>query len=336
MTERITYPEDYSLVSIISVNWKAGRVTCDCLASLSGLTDRAWYALICENGSPDDSVVLLRTFLQSQFREMSRSVAGESAAVLDYFDTASSLPRVTLVLSQRNLGFSGGNNLALRCIHPSARPRYFWFLNNDTEVQRDCLKVLKYKMESDPTIGICGSTLLYAHQPDLVQALGGAQYWPIMGKVKEIGQGELWPTARAEANTESKMDYVAGASMFVSAEFLNAVGMLSEDYFLYYEEIDWAQRARRAGYRLGYASQSIVYHKEGAVLGSGKSTKRSALAEYYGLRNRIVVTRKFFPLALPTVYLFCWMQVAKRVLFGQFARARMMTAVLTGLRRSAP
>ena len=71
-------------------------------------------------------------------------------------------------------------------------------------------------------------------------------------------------------------------------------------------------------------------------MGSGKGVKRSALAEYYGLRNRIVVTRKFFPRALPTVYLFCWMQVAKRLLQGRWTRARMMSAVLTGLRRSPP
>lgn len=323
-------------VAIISVNWKAGGITCDCLTSLLPLDDKDWYAVICENGSPDDSAMVIRTYLQSRFREVSRSITGELAAALDYFEDSATLPRITLVLSQKNLGLAGGSNLGYRCIYPGISPEYVWFLNNDTEVEPDCLTELRIKMESNPKIGICGSTLLYAHQRNCVQVLGGAQYWPIFGKVKEIGQGALWPVEDNEASAEAKMDYVSGAAMFVSAVFLRDVGLMSDEYFLYYEELDWAERARNAGYRLGYASRSIVYHKEGAVLGSGKSSKRSALAEYYGLRNRLVVTRKFFPLALPTVYLFCWLQVAKRILKGQFARARMMAGVLLGLRRSAP
>jgi len=323
-------------VAIVSVNWKAGAITCDCLTSLFHLSENDWYAIICENGSPDDSGFLLRQFLKSRFTEVARSESCGIPPVFDYFDNFSQFPRVSLVLSPKNLGFAGGNNLALSAIYPSVNPEFFWFLNNDTEVETDCLSVLKKKMSSDASIGICGATLLYAHQRDCVQALGGAKYWPSTGKLKEIGQGCSWPIAVDESKTELELDYVAGASMFVSADFLKKVGPMSEDYFLYFEELDWAQRARCAGYRLGYASRAIVYHREGAVLGSGKSVMRSALAEYYGVRNRIVVTRKFFPRALPTVYLFSWMQVAKRLLSGKWARARMMAAVLLGLRRSAP
>ena len=192
------------------------------------------------------------------------------------------------------------------------------------------------RMDEDEKIGICGSTLVYAHDRKTVQALGGAEYKTWTGGVREIGNGLTWPCTVDQSAVEAQMSYVSGASMLVSAAFLEKVGLMSEDYFLYYEEIDWATRARRAGFKLGYASDSVVFHKEGAALGSGKSQQRSALAEYYGVRNRIVFTRKFFPWALPSAYLFSWMQVGKRLLQGHGKRARMMAAVLLGLRRTPP
>lgn len=326
--------------TIILVNWKRALDTCACISSLQLLLEANWYAVICENGSPDESASELRNFLVAKFQESVRvNSKNNNEIILDYFQrnsTNDSAPQLTLVLSKKNLGFAGGNNLAYRYVSQAVKSDYVWFLNNDTEVEPSTLGFLINRMEQDKKIGICGATLVYAHDRKTVQALGGAEYKPMFGSVSEIGSGLSWPCSVDQKAVEEQMSYVSGASMLVSSAFLDKVGLMSEDYFLYYEEIDWATRARRAGFRLGYASQAVVYHKEGAVLGSGKSPQRSTLAEYYGVRNRLVVTRKFFPWALPTVYLFSWMQVAKRVLKGHWRRARLMAAVLLGLSRSAP
>lgn len=132
------------------------------------------------------------------------------------------------------------------------------------------------------------------------------------------------------------MSYVSGASMLVSREFINRVGLMCDDYFLYYEEIDLAERARKAGFRLGYAPQAVVFHKEGAALGSGKSAHRSMLAEYYGFLGKFAITRRFFPWALPTVYLYSLLQILRRYTQGYWARANMMVKVLLGLQRTPP
>ena len=79
------------------------------------------------------------------------------------------------------------------------------------------------------------------------------------------------------------------------------IGMISEDYFLYWEELDWAIRARGL-FTLGYAPSSIIYHKDSASTKESKGRKRSMVGEYYNLKNRIVLTKKYFPYALPTVY----------------------------------
>lgn len=119
--------------------------------------------------------------------------------------------------------------------------------------------------------------------------------------------------------------------MLVSAAFLRDVGPMNEDYFLFFEEIDWCERGRRKGYKYAYASEAIVYHKEGAAIGTGTGARRSLLAEYYGMRNRLLVTWRFFPWAFPTVWLIGWLQVARRALQRRPANAWLMAKVLCGL-----
>ena len=332
-------PTGAATTVIVTVNWKAAQQTIDCVDSLAALATKDWMLLICENCSPDGSLVTIRAALAERYSEQIRQGADvDQINQFEYFDrdSDSSIPKIVLVASASNLGFAGGNNLALSALPNDVSPEFYWFLNNDTVVNADCLDVLVSKMNSNPSIGICGATLIYEQSRAQVQAFGGARYSRLFGHVHEVGQGSVWPCDIDEPLVEASIDYVSGASMFVSSSFLKKVGPMSEDYFLYYEELDWAVRGRAAGFQLGYASKAIVFHKEGAVLGSGKSHKRSALAEYYGLRNRLVFTQKFFPWALPTVWLTGWAQVARRLASGNLERARLMGAVLLGLRKVAP
>lgn len=323
------------LCEIILVNWKRAFDTCACLKSLEQTVGVDWYAIVCDNASPDGSSAELRKFLAERYMEQIR--ADSRQGVFDYYEINNpDVPRATLVLSPDNLGFAGGNNLACRHAPTAAEAEFIWFLNNDTEVEPDTLLRMVEHMRQDTSIGICGSTVVYAHDRKTVQVLGGAEYHPWTGIVREIGNGKTWPSPVDVEVIEARMSYVSGASMLVTREFIERVGPMCEDYFLYYEEIDWAERARRAGFRLGYAPQAVIFHKEGAALGSGKSTTRSMLAEYYGIRNRLVVTRRHFPWTLPSVYFFSILQILRRCMQGYWARARMMAAVLLGLRRTPP
>jgi GT2 family glycosyltransferase len=323
------------LCKIILVNWKRAIDTCNCIISLEQIIDVDWYAVICENGSPDNSSIELRTFLAEQYTERVRVNA--ELDIFDYYSTSNlDVPRVTLILSPSNLGFAGGNNLAYRHALADANEEFVWFLNNDTEVEHGTLSRMIERMRQDSSIGICGNTIVYAHDRKTVQVFGGAAYYPLVGHIIEIGRGKSWPCTVDANVVETRMCYVSGASALVTNEFINRVGLMCEDYFLYYEEIDWAERARRAGFRLGYAPQAVVYHKEGAVLGTGSSATRSMLSEYYGISGRLTITRRYFPWALPTVYLFSLLQILRRCLQGHWPRARMMAAVLLGLRRTPP
>jgi len=319
---------------IILVNWKRASDTCACITSLERTVGAEWFAVVCDNGSPDNSATALQSFLAEKYTERIRS--STAPQVFDYYTENNIIPRITLVLSPSNLGFAGGNNLAYRHAPTDVEAEFIWFLNNDTEVEPDTLPKMIERMKQDPSIGICGSTLVYAHDRKTVQAFGGAFYHPWTGFIRHIGHGKTWPCTVDTNVVEAQMRYVSGASMLVTREFIDRVGLMCEDYFLYFEEIDWAERARKAGFRLGYAPRAVVFHKEGVALGSGKSPHRSMLAEFYGLFGRLTITRRFFPWAMPTVYLYSILQTLRRYTQGYWARAYMMTEVLLGLRRTPP
>ena len=108
--------------------------------------------------------------------------------------------------------------------------------------------------------------------------------------------------------------------MLVSRQFVESVGLLAEDYFLYNEEIDWATRAKGL-YTLAYAAKSTVYHKEGASIGGSnfKLAQKSRTSDFYMIKSRIMFARKFYPYTLPTVYLGLGATMVNRMRRGQWS-----------------
>ena len=210
------------------MNWNGWRDTDACLESLARLEYTNYQIVVVDNASADGS--------EEKLRERH--------------------PELTLLQSGANLGFAGGNNVGLRYALDRGA-EYVWLLNNDTLVEPDALTQLVAKTQREPALGLCGSTLLYEAQRDTVQALGGAHYNRWLGTVAHLGQHEPWPqkldTEKLERRVEGRLSYLIGASMLASRRFLETVGLLQPDYFLYFEELDWAARAR-GRFRLGYAA----------------------------------------------------------------------------------
>jgi len=291
---------DAPTVFIVLLNWNGLSDTVACLDSLGELEYPNYEIVVVDNASSDGSEAALRA----------------------------RYPNLTVLQSGANLGFAGGNNVGLRyaLAHGAA---YAWLLNNDTLVERDALTELVAKMQREPGLGLCGSTLLYEAQRGTVQALGGAHYNRWLGTVRHLGQHEGWPQTVDEAEVEQRLSYLIGASMLASKAFLERVGLLQEDYFLYFEELDWAARARGT-FRLGYAAKSVVYHKEGSSIGGTDRAKagKSYTADLYALKNRVRFTRRFYPYALPTVYLGLLVALLNRVRRRQWRRVALIVRVM--------
>lgn len=311
-------------VSIILVNWNGWIDTIECLESLLHLDYPDFRIVICDNGSSDDSLQEIRNWAdchEIRYAEYQRieAEAGGSRG-LD--------PVLTLISNGNNLGFASGNNVGMRYVLDRGDTDYCWLLNNDTVVEPDALTHLVTLVQQKPTIGICGSTVRLFRHRQRIQALGGGHYCRWIGLPWHYGRFIQLGGEINQHRAESWMNYVEGASMLVSRQFLEEVGLLCEDYFLYFEEADWAIRAK-SRFKLGYAAQSVVYHKVGGSIGtSSNPAKMSYTSDYYNIRNRLLFTRRFYPSALPTVWLVILGSLLLRLCLGKWDRVEMIFRLL--------
>ena len=314
-------------VVVVLVNWNGGRHTVECLESLVAIDYGNARVVVCDNASADDSAERVHAWAVNRcggLLDLDRAGAETHRAPA---------PWLTWVRTGANLGFAGGCNVGLRFALAQGAA-YAWLLNNDTVVEPDALRHLVRRMAGDPGVGACGSTLRQYHDRSMVQAMGGAYFQRWSGFAFEIGRGRRLPAAAdlpPAGDVEARLSYVTAASMLVSRAYLETVGLMAEDYFLYFEEVDWAVRAG-SRFRLGYAPRSVVYHKEGATMGSGDAPRRSLAAEFYALRARLLFTRRHYPYALPTVYLGTLALIARRLQQGDWSKAWLLSRVALGKR----
>ena len=305
-------------VLVVVLNWNGAADTGACVDSLRRLRYADFAVVVCDNDSRADQL--------DELRRWGRTLPG---GLPEIGPDAASLPApVALLRTGANLGFAGGVNMGLRVALAQPDVAYAWILNNDCIVDPDALGALVERMRRDARLGLCGSTLVFHHARDTVQALGGASYQPWRGRSKALGAFAPIESVPSDPGpVERRMDYVVGASMLVSRAFLERVGLMDDSYFLYSEEHDWAHRGRRAGFGLGWAPRSHVFHKHGATIGTAPSggSERSL---FYLYRNKALFTARHYPWRLPVAMLWLVWDGLKFALKGQGRKAR---AVFRGL-----
>lgn len=314
-------------VYVVILNYKAWRDTLECLESVYSCDYPDFEVVVVDNGSHDESLEKILAWTRGELRSQTPRLSPifESVKNLDsrvpctFVDEHDALimeapgdapiPALTLIKSERDWGCYGGFNLGIRWCQKKADFKYVWILNNDTAVRRDSLTHLVSQAENNH-LGICGAKIAYYDEPGTIQALAG-RFNLFSGRNFEI---------KDEAQL-GKMDYVVGTAMLVSRQCLD-VGMLPDEYFLYFEDVDFCYSAKAAGIRLGVAVDAVVYHKDGK--GSTKMEK-----EYYWARNLLHFVRKNRPLMLPFSLGYVLTQrVALKLFAGQF---RNIGALLLGV-----
>lgn len=333
-------------IGVVVLNWNGWPDTLECLESLLRCRGVDGPIVVCDNASDDDSLDRIRDWAQGRldvwtpraaplralshpphprpipYVEHDRATAergggpGEKDAAI----------RLVLVRTGDNLGYAGGNNVGMRYLLARGDIDAVWLLNNDTVVDPGAAEALAAEVRRDPRVGLCGSTLLYYQEPDRVQAAGGASYNAWLALPRHIGESRPLASIPAAEEVRAKLAYPTGASMLVTRAFLEEVGLMSEDYFLYFEELDWA--CRGAGrFQVGYAPESRVYHREGRSTGTDGPERKSAMADYYFLRNRLRVTRRHYPRREATVRLGLLIALANRLRRRQWDRVGMIARI---------
>ncbi len=284
------------LVAVVVLNFNGWQDTLACVKSLFD-EGSAWRRLIvvCDNASADGSFEHLHDGFLG-LTERLRCIDQQARPGQE--DAATQSPvgdDIVLIQNGANLGFAAGCNVGVRWAL-GAGAQFIWLLNNDTEVAPNALGAMVERMRGDAALALCGSLLIYHDDRTMIQARGGAVYDPATAVGRHLGVHEpAHQAGERREDIEARMDYVVGASMMASRRFIEQVGLMTEDYFLYFEELDWAMRAKAAGFKLAYAPDSVVFHKEGATIGSSHRQRGSMLSLRFLNRNRLLFTRRFFP-----------------------------------------
>ncbi|HTJ14479.1 MAG TPA: glycosyltransferase family 2 protein [Dinghuibacter sp.] len=253
------------LVSIITINYNQTAVTVDLLESIHYLTYPNVEVIVVDNASRESPVEALQK----------------------------AYPDVRLIMSPKNLGFAGGNNLGIK----AAKGEYLFFVNNDTVLTPTILEGLVEIFDTYPDAGAVSPKFHYYDAPGTIEFAGYEEVNIFSGRNAMVGCKKK---DYGQYDKAGVTNYAHGGGMMVPAWVIREVGLMPEVYFLYYEEFDWCESIKRKGYQIYYQPKSLIYHKESMTVG-----KVSTLKTFYQNRNRILFMRrnvKGWPLVVFTTY----------------------------------
>jgi GT2 family glycosyltransferase len=331
-------------VAIVLVNWNGWRDCIECISSIFGSdAPRLADVWLVDNDSSDGSVERIVQWCRApkvddswRVQDGVRHVGSPAIDSRVYDANGQAAPPVsgrclTIVRSGGNLGFAGGNNAGITAAGLQ-RYSHFWLLNTDTVMRHDALDQLLQRAQAPSqnglALGIVGSSLIYYNQPDQLQAQGGGSLDEEGLRALHIGEGSgvrdlPSDDPQALASVESQMAYVVGASMLVTAAFIRDIGLMCEDYFLYFEELDWAFRAR-GRYAMGYSPRSWVFHKVGGS--SAKPHGEFSLNLLY--RNQLRFTGRFLPDRVGQVQRKLFVELLRELVKGHWMAVRLLLRAL--------
>lgn len=256
-------------VFLIILNFNSDRVTSECLESVWQLDAGGidLKVVVVDNGSNDGSKEILRKF--KSLKEQ----------------------KFKLIENKENLGFSGGNNVGIKYALNSGADWVF-LLNQDTEIAKKALVRLIETAKKNPQAGILSPKIYFSegyefHCGRYSKEEKGKVIWYAGGKIdwqNVIGSHRgVDEVDRGQYDQVEETEFVSGCAMLIKRKVLEEIGGFDEKYFLYYEDADFCQRARQAGFGLFFVPQAKVWHKN---LGTGKTG--SELQDYYLTRNRLL------------------------------------------------
>jgi N-acetylglucosaminyl-diphospho-decaprenol L-rhamnosyltransferase len=293
-------PSHFATIFAIVVNYRTPELTTSAIEHLraSRLGGRGLQVVVVDNGSGDGSAECL----------------------------ASRFPELELIASPDNLGFAGGNNLAIAALlerMPESLDRndaFVLLLNSDVEVSPDAVATCVGFMEANPQVGVVGPKVVLPNgRLDLACRRGfptpARSFWKLSGLAKRFPDNPRFTgynLTHLDEDQMTEVDSVMGAFMLVRLAAIDAAGLLDDRFFMYGEDIDWAYRIKQHGWRVYYLPAATVRHLKGAT------TRRQSyrmIVEFY--RAMWLFHRKHY--AKRSLFLLNWLVAAGVVLRGGLA-----------------
>jgi hypothetical protein len=210
-------------VFIVVLNYNGGELIENCLKSLQEVEYSNLHILVVDNNSSDDSVVMI----EEKF------------------------PKLKIIKNKKNSGFAEGNNVGIKFALKNEAD-YVLLLNQDTEVEPNFLSELIKEGEKDPKLGLL-SPLIFWKKTEKVWFSGGKISWWNMKTFHKFDLIE---------GDDLETSFLTGCSLLIKKAVLEKIGLLDDDFFLYWEDVDYSVRAKKAGFKIQVVSKSIIYHFE--------------------------------------------------------------------------
>lgn len=245
------------LIYIILVNYNGYKDTKECIESLEKINYENYKIIIVDNASKDNSLELLNRNHCSHI-------------ILD---------------SRINLGFSGGNNIGIEYALKNGA-EFVLLVNNDTIVNEDILSNMIKTFEKDSNTGIVGGKILLYENKEMISHAGG---YIDMFKFTTVHYGMGAAYNDEQYNYEREVGFVSGCLMLIKREVFEKVGLLPEEYFMYYEDTDFCLRVIDSGYKIFYNPRAEIFHKVSMSSGG----EDSPFFIKWNTRNRIIFMNKY-------------------------------------------
>lgn len=255
-------------VFIVVLNFNSYMDTKECLNSLENIDYKNYEVVIVDNSSVDGSFEKLK----NEFR--------------DY----------KILRTNENKGYANGNNLGMEYALKNGA-EYICVLNNDVVVESNFLSKIIDAMV-DKNVGIAGPCICSYNNRENIQAMG-ANINLYTGLTQAKNKGKKYSSFE---NKNIKVDYLGGACFVVKREVIDKIGLIPENYFLFFEETEFCLSTARSGYELICVCSSKIYHK-----GSSTISKYSGLSYYFLNRNRVIFMRRnanVFQMLIFSIYIF--------------------------------
>mgnify|MGYP002399388477 CR=1 FL=1 len=323
---------------MVIVAFNSADVILGCVESLMNSEGPRPHVVVVDNASPDATVALLEQWASGRAEQVSADDLPFDPGVvrkplkLARFrrgdrPVAAELGDVAILEAGANRGFAGGVNLGLELLAGIPEVRHFWVLNPDTIVAPGAVQALLAAADRMPEYGLMGGRVLYAEAPHRVQIDGGRinRWTGVTHNVNLGADPAAVPPPRGE-----DLDFIMGANLVASRAFYDRVGPMREDYFLYYEEADWAMR--RGDMPLVVAPGFVIWHHAGTAIGSPTLERlASPFSFWFKYRSRMKFIRRFNPVGLPVAMAYATAKAGQLLLKGAWPQAGALLRATWGL-----
>ena len=312
---------DDVFLGVVIVTYNSGREAVDCVETLISAAQGAGIGLrvaVVDNASSDDTVAGLRAwaagtspYVPPEDLPFAANPLPKPVAIAEGGPDMAPMPDagLSLIQTDANLGFAGGVNVGLAYLARFPGIRHFWVLNPDSVVPPATLAAIRARLLRDERYALMGGRVCYLETPDKIQIDGGV-IDKRTGVTHNLNLGK--PPETTPPPLPEELDFIMGASMIASREFYERAGPMPEDYFLYYEEVDWAMR--RGDLPLAYCEGLVIYHRAGSSIGSpGWGRTASPFSLYFKHRARMRFQRRFNRKGILTGYAYTLMFALRRI-----------------------